>query len=252
MGSLAITAPILPATFTYAFRETGGAWSAEFALVRGVNAPTRNFLAPACDELRITMTTPGDVVLERIHLCGLNISAGLTFEVAGGATTDTIPQTTPTRPRNSHRQTLRRTGPATDTHTLTITGIGQQNLNILDMVWGGPPFYPSDNYEQTSPFSFAPTQVQLNAGSSAYLKTKYRNGYFNAKFVKVERENFLDLEYLITHTLGDNTPGLVELNSTSDEPRDTFIANIELVGEATPATNTLVGFMLRLGEKHAQ
>lgn len=229
MGSIAIGRPILDATFTYAYRNTGGSWSSEIPMTRGISPETQddNFVAPVCDELRFTANLTNSEPLRAVHLCGLNIASGLTFEVLGAATLTTQAQTVYAFPEQTHRQTIYFSETTHNQFQLIVTGLNQRVFDMDYLMFADISWQPVQNFNNSSPLTLGQRfiSMQTNASNSQKLDRSTTAETFNFTMMK-------DIEYRsLNHLIKMKTVGgmcLVIVDDESTDHQDSYIGLISI------------------------
>lgn len=232
-------------SFTYEYRDTGDAWSTPAEMINGVLESTRNFVSPVCDELRITGTLLDSEPMDRVHLCGLEITSGLQFDVTG-TTPSTFSQLVYTEPTKKHRQTLRFAEVSTSAPQITITGIGQRQFNLRQIAFCGPGYSPDDNFVWESPIRGSNRyRRHRTAGSSHQSKVSSAKGT-TLNFRENPSSDFTSLQHFIDEVTVEGYC-LFERSTESDDYRDSYLA-VAQVGQLDPTNFNLNNFDLDLEE----
>jgi hypothetical protein len=246
---MALSKPITNGTWSYAYRNTGGAWSAETAMVGGVDS-TINFVAPVCDELRITGTLAAAEAIDRFHICGLNFT-GLTFDIAGSVAIATVAQAVYQRPLRTHRQTMRFASDTTDTPVVIITGINQRILNFRQLMFAKVGFVPQENFIYPSPIDAGNSYIDIQGGGSNHLKVDDRTKGDVLNFRENYDDDYLDMTHFVDHVLSRGYC-LFERDSTSDDYKDSYIATVKTSRRVNPTNLNLNNFALTAKEAFEQ
>lgn len=250
MANAVISHPILDATFTYASRATLGAWSSETVLDVGVNEPDDNFVSPVCDELRITMTPTASTEIDRVHITGLSILTGLSFEVVGSTSLVTDAQNVHAYPASTHRQTVRFTAATHTSFQLIITGIGQAALDIRQIMFAKTYFAPNYNFQNESPLNLGTRFKAMRSKGANHkrIDDSTRNEVMN--FALMADDDYKKLDYMIRQLTLDGFC-LIETDSVSDDHEDSYLGYIQL-GQISRSHTDIKEFNLTLTEKYAQ
>lgn len=247
MRNFNLCRPLSEATVTYAFRDSGGEFSEEIIMDRGINEPSRNIIFPVCDEIRITATLPEIGEFDRVHLAGLNILDGLSFDIAGG---DSIDQAVYARPKSTHRQTLRFDPVNTLTPTLTISGINQRQLQMRQMMFAKVGFTPEYCFDYGSIAQISNRFTPSQTGGSNYFQIADTTHGRAANFSNQSDDAVLDAEYFLDEIL-DRGYCLLEENDQSDDHTDSYIARVSM-SEVNPVAFNLNSFTLNYLEAFKQ
>ena len=241
MSGLILSAPISGATYTYAYKNTADVnYSNEIAMLSGVDRPEINFVSPVCDELRISFTSP-DVVLDKIHLAGLNLS-GLSFEFTHDGGTHSFAQEIYPRSRPSQRQTMQFPSVTTSSGQLVISGIAQRKLNIDQVVfcataWGEHCYTGHEDslmhqYNRHQTIGFNGASYRGNSTSRSI------------SFSFMDYDEYEDLSELLNYTLTDRYC-LVEFSHTQDSQMMTAFSS-----PASWSRGNYYSFNMELMEAH--
>ena len=229
MSSFKIGRPITNATFTYSYRDTLGTWSDEASLLRGVlpNAPNDNFVAPVCDELRITANLTASEGVNGVHLCGLSLLTGLVFEVVGASTITTVAQTSYDYPMETHRQTILFDEVVNDEFQLIITGINQQILDLDFLMFIGDIFSPEFTFDNSSPLTLGSRfhEFATNGGNEFKLDKSTRAETLT--FTRMRGNEYKALNHMLKMKTVNNVVLVVVDSETGDE-EDSYIGHIML------------------------
>lgn len=249
MANAAFSYPILDATFTYASRATAGSWSSETVLDVGVNEPDDNFVSPVCDELRITMTPSTSTTIDRVHVTGLNILSGLSFEVVGSGSLVTDAQNVHTYPAATYRQTIRFTAAAHTSFQLIITGIGQQALDIRQIMFAKKYVTPTYNFQNDSPLTLGTRFITSRTYGTNHQKADDTTRTEIMNFALMADDDYKKIDYMIRRLTLDGFC-LVETDSESDDHEDSYLGYIQLGGIAR--VENINSFDVISMEKYAQ
>lgn len=194
---MGLSLPVMGAEYTYETRDTGGGWATAKVMEGGANNVYRGFTSPVCDELRITATTATSTAIDRIHLAGLSILTGLVFDSSSGLTAEAQP--TNTRPATTAHVTFRVTEETATTHVITITGIGQEQLDIRQIFFAKLTWLPDYNYSYASSFKVGNSFLSQQVIGSYYQHYSSGGRSQSLGLSNQSETAMLDLAYFINH-----------------------------------------------------
>lgn len=200
-NKMGLSVPLKNASYSFEYRDTGGAWSTPEAMTGGANNVYRGFTSPVCDELRITATSTVSAPIDRIHLAGLSISSGLVFDSSSGLVSE--PQPVITRLSETNHYTFKVTETDSTSHSLTITGIGQQKLDIRQIIFAKLTWSPDYNYDFGSTLQVSNSFQDQQSFDSRYQRKTFGGRSQTLQLNYQSEETLLDLAHLIKNLTCD-------------------------------------------------
>lgn len=227
---MGLAVPIVAAQYQWEYRNTGDDWTFGGVMRDGVHNRTIGFTAPACDELRLRAVGSSVSSANRVHLAGLSISEGLTFDIDGTV----IAQPTITRPSETNHFTFRFDPVNESGIELVITGLAQRKLDIRQFFFAKLEWQPDRNYDNESAETSGVEYLDQTTRSSNYQNKVSGGRSLSLSFSLQTEETMLDLLHL-EKNLTNQGFCLFERDADSAEVRQDYCFAVNLrVGETTP------------------